>query len=528
LSQFISYSIKDPESDAVANKERKAFEHLYVTVLDKDPVNGYDFGHINQLSKEDNQGIDPILPILFQTGSPQGPEAGDIEQSQATANATIEQRGNTVRNADLKSYKIRLAEGQGDWNNQYILNLNKHPYDDIRIRNKLSFDYMKMIPGITSLDTQFVQLYVKDVTMGSNTFDSYGLFTHVQQPNKQFLKENGLDPDGYLYRAINFEFNQYPDILKDRNDPSYNKELFETVLQIEGREYHEKLIEMLEDINNNSLKFNKVFDKYFDKDNFLTWLAVNFLMGNIDTSSQNFYLYSSRISDKWYFLPWDYDGAWNSYWQWGSEGSRIHPTSAGISRYWAWPLVRRFFENPENVNALHKKMDALAQIITEEQTKKFLDEYYSTVRPIILQPPDMKLLPEDVERFEQEFYSLVKVPAENMQKYYANLEKPMPIFIGGPWMNDDKMTFTWWKSYDLQQDEIFYDLQISKTPDFSTIVYEQISLQETELTLDLLPAGVYYLRITIRDSKGQEQVAFGSFIDNNGKYFYGVKQFTLK
>ena len=32
-------------------------------------------------------------------------------------------------------------------------------------------------------------------------------------------------------------------------------------------------------------------------------------MGNRDTVNQNFALYQPKDSDKFYFLPWDYDGA---------------------------------------------------------------------------------------------------------------------------------------------------------------------------------------------------------------------------
>ena len=48
-----------------------------------------------------------------------------------------------------------------------------------------------------------------------------------------------------------------------------------------------------------------VFAKYFDEENYFTWLAFQMLTGNTDTTSQNFLLYSPQNSQKWYFISWD-------------------------------------------------------------------------------------------------------------------------------------------------------------------------------------------------------------------------------
>lgn len=58
---------------------------------------------------------------------------------------------------------------------------------------------------MTSLRTQFVHLYVKDLSAGgsSSSYEDYGLYTHVEQPNKQFLRSHMLDPNGQLYK-VNF------------------------------------------------------------------------------------------------------------------------------------------------------------------------------------------------------------------------------------------------------------------------------------------------------------------------------------
>lgn len=527
-SQLVRY---EDDQGKVNVEEQLPLEYLYVTILENDSQFGYSFREMSDLSQEDSLEKDPYLPVILQVGSSEGPKEGMLGYGSSAANATIEQRGNSVRRYDLKSYKIRLDDGTDLWRKQRIINLNKHPTDHTRVRNKLSFDYISKL-GYFNFDTQFVQLYVKDLTKNpqSQEFEDYGLFTHVEQPNKNFTSRNGLDEDGYFYKAINFEFLRYPDQLKQRNDPSYQLEDFESVLRVVGREYHEKLLSMLEDVNNDALNADQVFERHFDRDNFLTWISINLLMGNLDTTGNNFYIYSSRFTDQWFFVPWDYDRAWNYDWQWGISADTVHPTREGLSLYWGWPLAKRFLQNPENVQALNEKMEELASVMSAEQTKAFLDEYLEVVRPMVFRDPDVQLLPDDLERFDQEYDSFVDIPQENLKKYYAKLEKPMPVFIGGPWFEEDRMTFTWDESYDLQGDDIYYDLTISTTPEFDSHIYEQIGLQNTEWStdVDLLPAGDYYWRLIIRDSQGHEQVPFESYVDKNIRFYHGIKAFTVE
>ena len=80
-------------------------------------------------------------------------------------------------------------------------------------------------------------------------------------------------------------------------------------LEVKGSQNHTKLINMLEAINDPLMPIEQTFERYFDADNYFNWMAFNILVGHTDTTSQNFYLYSPQNSEKWYFLPWDYDAS---------------------------------------------------------------------------------------------------------------------------------------------------------------------------------------------------------------------------
>lgn len=96
-----------------------------------------------------------------------------------------------------------------------------HVYDSTRFRNKLSYDLLKTIPGAFSARTQFVHLYVRDLTEGNAeaAFEDYGLYTQVEQINKTYLRNHGLDENGQLYKANMFEFLRYEDAIKRNLGP---------------------------------------------------------------------------------------------------------------------------------------------------------------------------------------------------------------------------------------------------------------------------------------------------------------------
>lgn len=91
----------------------------------------------------------------------------------------------------------------------------------------MAFDLIKGIDQMMGLRTQFVHLYVKDETSGSDSFDDYGLYTQVEQLNKTALQAHGLDKNGQLYKVNYFEFYRDEDVIKLADDPDYDQTKFE-------------------------------------------------------------------------------------------------------------------------------------------------------------------------------------------------------------------------------------------------------------------------------------------------------------
>jgi hypothetical protein len=333
-----------------------------------------------------------------------------------------------------------------------------------------------------------------------------------------------LDPNGYLYKVTFFEFGLYPDEIKVIEDPEYDKVKFESILEVKGREDHEKLIAMLDDVNNTTIPINEVMEKHFDLDNFLMWTATNILMDNMDTDANNFYLYSPLNSEKWYILPWDYDGGWELQ----RKMNEIRPHQAGISNFWGSVLHNRYFQTEKHVDQLTAKLEDLQKIINAEEITRLVNSYKPETEPFIIRNPDIRFLPEKAGTYSAELDQLAEVPERAMERYYDDLEKPKPFYMGNPEIGESEITFNWDASFDLQKNELTYDVEVSEDPLFSKVIHTESGLATNTFTMKRPPDGFYYWRVTVTDEEGNVQNAFDAYIDEEDTYYYGALRMEVK
>ncbi len=502
---------------------------LYLTVYPTPDEEG------NVLSMDDFDRIqarqmdyNPELEVLVQEGNDKGILSDGFGSKALEPNGIIRVRGHSARGGLYKSFKVKLYDRAGTFKGQKVFNLNKHPFDATKVTNKFSFDYFEKLSDIGSFRTQFVHLYIKDMSLEDKKYADYGLYTHIEQPNKTFLRSRGLDDKGNLYKARSFEFLRYPDKLKAEDDPDYDEEVFDTVLNIREGKSHKKLLEMLDDVNNMNLDFNEVFDKHFNRENYLTWLGINILFGNEDTVSQNFIIYSPQNALTWYFLPWDYDGGMKYNEQRGV--SSVPDNMYGIGRYWGVVLHKRFFRDPENVSALTVRIDELMETITLENTKALTDSYKPVIRKYLYTTPDIRLLrtnPSFVEPYLDDYQKIIEY---NRERYLKALENPMPVFTAEPIKNEDgSFSFSWESSYDLQRDLISYDFEIARDYNFSNVVFSKKDMKETSVKTTPLSPGIYYWRLTIKDDKGNMQYCFNNYLPSGAdRTLWGVSELIVR
>lgn len=527
-----SNGIKDDE--ALYDYEPTDLVCFYVTVLGGNAADGTDhtFEEINRYRNlQGMTGVEKIrTEVLVQVGDENGPRAGEIGYTSFTANATMNVRGRTSTEYPQKSYRITFYKDAGFWRGQRAIALNKHPADVTRLRNMLYFELLRDVPSIPSLRTQYVHLYIKDMTAEhpSGVFEDYGLFTQVELPNNRYLRNHGLSVDGQLYKANLCEMFRYPETLKLATDPDYDAQAFSEILETKTGEDHTKLLEMLDAVNNYTIPTEEVLDTYFDTDNLTSYLAFNLLMGNEDSDAQNYLLYSPLDAKRWYYLCWDGDDSLaytedilrNNQWQ-GGEWTR------GISNYWGVVLFNRALRLPSFRSLLSEKMELLHGTITQEKIASLIRKYRTVTDRFTSSLPDSEQMRETPQVREAIYEAMPGDIEKNYQAYLLSLDKPMPFYQWEAAEEGGELVLTWDESYDFDGEFLRYDVQLCRDWKFEDVLWEGKGLLGTEARLPLPGAGTYFWKVTVTNESGFTQESFDSVTTSSGIHA-GMRRFTIQ
>ena len=505
---------------------------MYLTVSRGNEAEGtnHTWEEINTYSAYDydEMGVERYkVAGLLQVGDENGLIAGELGYGQVAPNCTVQIRGQSSSRNPQKNYKISIKDNKGDWRGQTTIALNKHQGDGLRFRNKMAFDMLSDIDELMSLRTTFVRLYVKDTTDGSDEqFEDYGIYTQVEQLNKTALKRHGLDNRGHLYKVNFCEFYRYEDIIVLKDDPKYDSKKFEELLEVKGDDDHTKLINMLEKVNDYSIPIEQVLEENFDIENIAYWMAFNMMVGNIDTQSRNFYIYSPQNIDRWYILPWDNDGSFKrteytilgriDYEEWES----------GISNYWGNVLFQRCLKSEEFRKVLDDAVESLKAKFTTEYINSYATTYADLLMPLIYEGRDLIYAPLTKDEYTNVVSSISTEIANNYTRYKESLEKPMPFYIGVPQKKDTGYVVEWESSYDFSGEDVTYTFELSTDYNFNHIIVKQSDLVIPTITLPALTEGQYFMRVTSKNESGVTQVAFDYYRLELGKV-YGTKCFYV-
>lgn len=507
----------------------KVYE-VYLTVYDGlDPETGeiYSLEQLNEISGSEE---DPKLQSNVYVVDP---DTGEIVAGadDGKANSTVELRGQSARVQEQKSYKVRLSQETGTFQGQNILNLNKHTADTTRMTQKFCFDSMQGLPDYATMRTNFMHVFIKDGSKTDSEYQDYGLFTHVENPDDTYLEAHGMYTGANFYKPRDFEFMTW------EIEQNWEGELYDTVLKNMGSDDIAKLERMVFAINDSETNYDEVFDTYFDRDNYLTWLATNLLFNNYDTMSRNFLLYSPPNIEKWYFLPWDYDACLFSQTRWEQES---YYSWSGLQRYWGSPLHRKFFQNPDNVQQLCDKVEEVYDYLQTTDLQGRSERYAEVYRQYVINSPadQTYLLETRKVDYEQELDTIRSFPQiidyyHNL--FYQRLQCPMPFFLGDVAWEGDSLKLLWSDSYDLQNDALYYEVALFTDPDArdaTTLFSGTTASNHIEVEGLDLPNGRYYWESVAVDPSGNRQISFDRCkvhkADGTTTVVFGLKSFIIK
>ncbi len=519
-----------------ADDDPTKLAYFYVTVRKGNAADGTDHTFAEVNSYRNLQGMTNVQQILaealVQEGDENGPQPGMLGYGQTASNATINVRGRTSTYYPQKSYRLDLLPNAGLWRDQRAIALNKHPSDVTRLRNMLFFTLIQQVPDLTSLRTQYVQLFVKDETAepAQTEFHDFGLFTQVELPNGRYLRNHDLSRNGNLYKANLFEMFRHEDVIKPANDPTFDQVAFNALLEPKTSADHTKLMEMLDAVNNYTIPIEEVIEKHFDLGNLTSYLAFNMLMANPDSNAQNYLLYSPVNSDKWYYINWDGDGALAYYEDEASNNLFVEsPWTRGVSDYWGVILFQRMLKVPEYRRLLNERMEYLHQNVVNKDSVNALIE---RIRPLpdafAARMPDSINLRMTLEQRNDVLANMAGDVELGYQNYLASLKKPMPFYMGTPESDGTTLTLSWDPSYDFGDGLLHYDVQVATDWTFNpdTIIFENRDQLHLSATLPLPKAGTYFWRVTVRNDQGETQVAFDQVVTAT-RANHGMLTFTI-
>lgn len=450
------------------------------------------------------------------------------------AAAKMRLRGSSTRLAKLKSYRVKFDKGLA-WQGEDTLNLNKHPYDLTRVRNKLAFDLMRQVPHHESLRTQFVEIRY-DAGGGAGP-QSLGLFTHIEKlGGKSYLERRGWVVGSNVYKVAAFNFNEDARLQTQADGKAGAG--FEELLEIESDSgNHGAIVQAVKALADDGTPFNTSFNRHFDRNNYLAWLASAILLGNWDTVTQNFGLYQPLGGDRFYFLPWDYDGALGYPQQ---PGAALYPHwNRGISTWWDSSLHRRFLSQPGNLALLQAAVEEVRnKHLTDAAVKQLLDGYRPIVEPILARAPDVANLDAKgqgtpMQQWTAEYQRLQSVIGQNHAFFLQSLQRPMPYWLAGSDKAGLELDWSWPAPFHPQGKPISYRVQVARAVAgkeafaADTMVLQPAPVSgRTQLNVGALPAGQYLVRVTASDADGNSTNAFDrSFFD--GKVVDGATCLTM-
>jgi spore coat protein H len=252
---------------------------------------------------------------------------GDFGAGDGAPNASMRQRGRGARAASQRSYRIELWGSSALWHGQRVIDLSEHPSERARVRQKLSFDLFRSVPHFATLDTRFVRLFVNG--------EDRGLYTSIENPDERYLAAHALPP-GTVYAPVLFDFAPIPD------DAWQDRRKLDSIIEAETAPAPDKLRAMIAAVNDPSMTIDDVVARYFNRQNYETWLAIDELVGNAGQGPPGYLLYSPDGCDGWYFLPWDDD--------------------AGLAAYSSSALHARFLREPANAAEVESVRESLGRL----------------------------------------------------------------------------------------------------------------------------------------------------------------------
>src|SRR5690606_36444123 len=140
--------------------------------------------------------------------------------------------------------------------------------------------------------------------------------------------------------------------------------------------------------------------------------------------------------------------------------------------------------------------------INEDTVQKQIDKYEKLIKPFLNRLPDIQYLPDQVVNYEEDIQRIINTPQQSLERYYIDEEKPKPFYLGEAMEMGGKLQFNWDVSFDLQDDDLTYELTVARNAEMTDVVYENKQLKDTVYSIPMLDKGQYFWSVMSLIVKG--------------------------
>lgn len=277
------------------------------------------------------------------------------------------------------------------------------------------------------------------------------------------------------------------------------------------------------------------------------WMTANFLLGQQDVSSHNFYLYNPKGSEKFYFLPWDYDAAFRVEATLSNtleSGDLIKRQGYGYARFIDSVFVSKYLREPGAHQRILAAADEIRNVyLTTDLVVRQTKLYAEMVRPYLRRTPDLENIAgvrelQYFDVYDQLIENMPEFIEQNHQRMKNDFSVPLPPFLKLPLIRPTEIIMQWLPAYDVTGNAMSYDLEVASSPQFTqgTIVARIDDIANSEgivqqsIDRSLLSAGSWYSRVIARVTTNPERfwsIAHNQDLIVNGDVVYGVRKFNL-
>ncbi|MBN1441930.1 MAG: CotH kinase family protein, partial [Planctomycetes bacterium] len=217
-------------------------------------------------------------------------------------------RGNTACVIRKRNFKLRFNPGRS-FRGVRKVNLQGIWTDKSLVREHLAWDFVRQVAA-PYCETEFIRVHMNGAY--------HGLFLYLEHPDQRFLRRNGLDPDGYLYKASQpprTDPGVTPIGVSEQPSPEDYAELWEK----ETREYEDLtplsgfIAAFHEDARGPGGPTREFWQEHVLPEQLIGYQISQVVLNNIDSFAKNHFLYRESEADRWGFITWDMDLVFGKY-----------------------------------------------------------------------------------------------------------------------------------------------------------------------------------------------------------------------